>query len=250
MGGGRLAVDRERWERAQAWELAFWRGAQRKTGARRIIYPLVRPLLVALESKRATGDDWNLWWRRQLESYRFLPVNLGDVIELGCGPYTNVRLILRGRTARRVVCSDPLAGEYVTFRHRWLARAARKGWVEIDTHPIEECPFPPGSFDVVVLINVLDHVMDAEVCLRTAVELVRPGGYLIFGQDLSEREGTRPTWFDEGHPIRLTIGDVSPVLQQFDLLVQKVLSREESRDPRTQAGVWVFAGKRRAQAGT
>ena len=100
-----IAVDRERWERAQAWELAFWQRDQKRTGLRRIAYPILRPLLAAVGSKRATGDDWNLWWRDQLDGYRFLPDDLGDFIELGCGPYTNTRLILNGRTARRVVAA-------------------------------------------------------------------------------------------------------------------------------------------------
>ncbi len=241
-----LAVDRQRWERAQAWELAFWRRAQQKRGIRRVVYTLAKPVLVALNSRRATGDDWNFWWSRQLDSYQFLPGDLGDVIELGCGPYTNTRVILRGRTARLVVCSDPLAAEYVGFESRWLARAARKRLIEIDTHPIEECPFPPSSFDVVVLINVLDHVMDAAVCLRIAVDLVRPGGFFIFGQDLSDpKEVDRPEWYDEGHPIKLTLDDVVGPLEEFEPLVQRVLSPEESRDPRTQSGVLVFAGKKR-----
>ena len=240
-----LSVDRTRWEDAQAWELAFWQRAERKTGLRRAAYVILRPALSILGSRRATGDDWNLWWQEQFDGYRFLPDSLGDVIELGCGPYTNIRLLLAGRSARRAVCSDPLASEYLRFRHRWLAVASRRGLIEIDDHPLEECPFSPGSFDVVVLINVLDHVMDASTALSRAVDLVRPGGYFIFGQDLSDlAKAGEYEWHEQGHPIKLTIDDVAPSLQVFDPIINKVLSREESRDPRTQTGVLVFAGRR------
>ena len=238
-----LAVDKERWQRAQAWELAFWQQAQQKRGARRLAYWALRPALAALGSKRASGDDWNLLWRDHLDGYEFLPTDLGDMIELGCGPYTNTRLILQGRTARRVVCSDPLAASYLEFKHRWLARAAQKGRVEVDAHPIEECPFPPESFDVVVLINVLDHVMDAALCLERAVNLVRPGGYFVFGQNLTDSDDTgRTEWFDEGHPIRLAMDDVRPFLARFEPLVHKVL--EDSDPLSTQTSLLAFAGRR------
>src|SRR5919202_1432791 len=98
-----LAVDEERWQRAQQWELAFWRREQQRTGWRRVAYAVLRPLLVAIESRRATGDDWNLWWSRQFDDYQFLPSQLGDYIELGCGPYTNTRVILKGRAGSRIV---------------------------------------------------------------------------------------------------------------------------------------------------
>ncbi len=130
-----MSVDEERWKRAQAWELEFWRREQKRTGWKKVVFPLARPVLSVLRSTRVTGDDWNLWWREQFEGYAFLPAHLGDFIELGSGPYTNTRLILRGRTADRIVCSDPLAKEYITFEGRWLSEAVAKGIVEIDDHP-------------------------------------------------------------------------------------------------------------------
>ena len=163
-----MSVDRDRWKRAQEWELAFWQRAQVKTGWKKVAFRIARPILSAIQSRRATGDDWNHWWRDQFEGYSFLPDHLGDYIELGCGPYTNTRLVLKDRSADRVVCSDPLAEQYLEFSGRWLADAARKGKIEIDANPIEELPFPPSSFDVVVIINVLDHVMDADACMRNS----------------------------------------------------------------------------------
>jgi SAM-dependent methyltransferase len=237
------SVDRDRWKRAQDWELAFWRREQSRTGWKRVVYPILRPVLAALGSHRATGDDWNLWWRAQFDDYAFLPRELGDVIELGCGPYTNVRLILKDHTTRRAVCSDPLADEYLTFRGRWLAEAAEKGIIEVDNHPIEEAPFAPETFDVVVLINVLDHVMDAEKCMVTAVGLLRPGGYLIFGQDLNDPETVgKYEWFEEGHPIRPTLADVEPHLDAFEPVLSKTVP---PRDEHLQTGVLVFAGRKR-----
>lgn len=240
-----LAVDRERWQRAQEWELAFWQRDQKRPPLKRLAYRMLEPLLLATNSSKATGDDWNRWWKKQFDDYRCLPDHLGDYIELGCGPYTNTRLILEERTAGTVVCSDPLADEYLKFGSRWLARAYGRGLVEVDTHPIEECPFPERSFDTVVLINVLDHVRDARLCMEITAGLLRPGGYLIFGQDVADPDSIGAPeyeWFEEGHPIRPTADDVGEWLQQFEAVLTKTVP---PRDPRLQTGVLVFAGKKR-----
>ncbi|MGH8010357.1 MAG: class I SAM-dependent methyltransferase [Candidatus Binatia bacterium] len=236
------SVDEKRWQRAQEWELAFWLREQKPPIWKRIGLGVLGPLLRPLGSPLATGDDWNLWWREQFDNYEFLPRDLGDYIELGCGPYTNTRLIVKGREARRIICSDPLAREYLNFKKRWLARAHEKGLVTIDSHAIEELTLSPQSFDTVVLINVLDHVLDAERCMEIATGLLRPGGYLIFGQDLADPAsfGNREyEWFEEGHPIRLTAEDVSPWLKPFETVLEKTVP---PRDKRLQTGVLVFAG--------
>lgn len=237
-----MSVDRERWKQAQEWELALWKRAQTRTGWRRFAYPILRPLLSVFRPKHVTGDDWNEWWAKQFDEYGFLPGHLGDYIELGCGPYTNTRLILKDRTADRVVCSDPLAGEYVKFKGRWLSEAVAHGTVELDTHPIEETPFPAGTFDVVVLINVLDHVRDADACMRTAVGLLKPGGYLVFGQNLVNVEAMgQYEWFEEGHPIRATDEDVEEHLRGLSPVLSKTLP---PNDPPIHQGVLVYAGRR------
>jgi SAM-dependent methyltransferase len=201
-------------------------------------------VLRALNWSRAWGDDWNHWWKERFDGYRFLPPHLGTCIELGCGPYTNIRLILEGRSADRVVCSDPLAGSYVGFSGRWLAQAHAAGRVEVDTHPIEETPFAPESFDLVVMINVLDHVRDAELCMRTAIDLVRPGGHFLLGQDLSDEEDVRRHPHDVGHPIRLRREDLEPHLRPLTTAFRRDLAREEGRDPSLHYATLVYAGKR------
>ena len=239
-------VTQERWRQAQAWERELWVTSQHKHGWRRVAWPIVKPVLRTVGWKRAWGDDWNYWWAERFDNYRFLPEKLGDYIELGCGPYTNTRLILAGRRARRVVCSDPLAETYITFPDRWLARAHRAGEVEIDAHPIEELPFERETFDVVVMNNVLDHVRDADLCLEKATGLLRPGGIFVLGQDLSDEEDVRRHPEDIGHPIRLAREDVDRHLGGFETLLRKDLSRDEGREPRLHYGTLIFAGCKRA----
>jgi SAM-dependent methyltransferase len=238
------SVTEERWREAQHWELALWRTAQRKRGWKRLVWPVVAPALRALNWRRSWGDDWNHWWKSRFDGYGFLPSHVGDFIELGCGPYTNTRLILDGRDASRVVCSDPLIRSYSTFRGRWLAEAYAAGRVEIDEHAIEALPFSPESFDVVVMINVLDHVRDADVCMRKATGLVRPGGYFVIGQDLSDEDDIAHHPFDVGHPIRLRREDLEPFLEGLETVIRKDLPREEGRDPRLHYATLVYAGRK------
>jgi SAM-dependent methyltransferase len=241
------SVNHERWLEAQAWEREFWVSAERRRGWRRVAWPLLRPVLRRVGWYRAWGDDWNHWWADQFHGYAFLPPDLGDYIEVGCGPYTNTRVILSARTASRVVCSDPLIETYLNFRDRWLATVHRSGQVETDAHPIEELPFEPESFDTLVMINVLDHVRDADRCLEVVTGLVRPGGTLILGQDLSDAEDVRRHPDDVGHPIRLTRADVDRHLGDFEPVVNKNLPRNAGRDPRLHYGTLVYAGVKSAR---
>ncbi len=242
------SVSRERWLEAQAWERDLWVTSHRRRGWRRVAWPVVKPVLRAAGWRRAWGDDWNHWWAERFENYEWLSEDLGDYIEVGCGPYTNTRLVMSGRSADRVICSDPLVETYLALRDRWLSMAHRTGRVEVDSHPIEELPFPQESFDTLVMINVLDHVQDADRCLEVVTGLLRPGGILILGQDLSDDDDVRRHPEDIGHPIRLTLEDVEEHLTGFDRLLSKTLSREAGRDPRLHYGTLIFAGAKRNDA--
>ena len=121
-------VSRERWQEAQAWERDLWVSSTRKRGWRRVAWPVLRPVLRAVALQRAAGDDWNHWWSDHFDNYSFLSEHLGDYIEVGCGPYTNTRLIFcPGHTAMRVVCSDPLAATYLELQGPLAFRGPPRG---------------------------------------------------------------------------------------------------------------------------
>jgi len=198
------------------------------------------------------GDYWNYWWREQFENYSAIPKRLDSAIELGCGPYTNMRLILLDRCIDYVVCSDPLAREYIKFKGQWLAEQHAKGKIVLDWSRAEKSPFASSFFDLVVMINVLDHVQDAHACLATAIRLTKPGGYFVFGQDLSNKENIERVYIPEkvgediGHPIRLQQSDLDPILMPvFEPILYKILSREESRAPNAHYGTYLFIGRKR-----
>ena len=242
-----LAVSEERWRQAQEWEAAFWR-SQNPAPSRTLVARAKRLVKRALGMQKTnTGDDWNHWWAEKFGGYAALPARLESAIELGCGPYTNLRVILPGREARRVVCSDPLVREYLQFEDRWLGQAWRRGAVEVDDHPIEACVFESESFDLVVMINVLDHVRDAMECLRQAARITRPGGWLVVGQDLSNAEDVARTGEDTGHPIRIGQATLdTALLPEFEAKLHRVLAREEGRNPEAHCGTYLFIGAKRS----
>src|SRR5580765_6007469 len=100
-------VSVERWREAQAWEKNHWVNTQqlRARYAKNIIWRL---LSAAGMVPKYRGDDWNTWWKREFDDYNFLPGEVENALEAGCGPYTNVRLMLDRCRINHMVLSDPL----------------------------------------------------------------------------------------------------------------------------------------------
>lgn len=232
-GSSVTKVSKARWLEAQAWERQAWRNAE--PGRLKNIWRRI-------SGRNVDGDDWNCWWAEQFGGYEFLPKDLGAYIELGCGPYTNTRLIIANRSTTRCVCSDPLIHTYLEFEQRWLSSAHHLGIVEVDDHPVEDLPFAAGTFDTVVMINVLDHVQDADACLKAAVSLLRPNGHFILGQDLSDDADAQLPQ-DTGHPIRMHLDDVLLHLGALETVRFSVLERGEGRNPEAHYATLVYVGR-------
>jgi ubiquinone/menaquinone biosynthesis C-methylase UbiE len=223
------AYELDAWKKQNSWYVSLAKSMMKACGL----------------SKVSVGDDWNHWWKQQFDDYRVLPEAMENVVELGCGPYTNMRLISEGRKFGSIVCSDPLAKDYINFKKRWLSRQYHDARITLDSHPIEECPFRDDYFDLVVLVNVLDHVQDAEKCLETAIGILKPGGWFVFGQDLTDEEDAKLTKDDVGHPIKISDAQIDAVLlHRFNASLYKVLPRHEGRNPQGHCGTYCFIGRK------
>ena len=132
-------VTRERWLVAQEWERHHWVRTQ-YLRARYFKNTIWRLLAVAGLVPKHRGDDWNVWWRAQFADYDFLPAEVENAIEVGCGPYTNVRLMLDRCRIRHLVLSDPLIRTYVHFKLTFVAEMYRKAACILDDHPLEALP--------------------------------------------------------------------------------------------------------------
>jgi SAM-dependent methyltransferase len=74
----------------------------------------------------------------------------------------------RGHQVRGVELS-PVAAR---FAKEQLGLEIHEGW-------LEEAPFEPGSFDLAVADNVLEHTLSPRRTLRTLRRFLRPGGHLL-----------------------------------------------------------------------
>jgi SAM-dependent methyltransferase len=246
-----VQVRPERWQEAQAWEREQWIHTERMRAkfGKNYLWRLLAWLKIKPPHR---GDDSNGWWRNQFENYDFVPKHLGNAVELGCGPYTNMRLILEGRSCHHLALSDPLIRTYVHFPLAFIGDLYRRGFCLLDDHPIEACPFASDYFDLVVMTNVLDHVQDAARCMAQAVRITRPGGLLIIGQDLSNEEDAQRMQNDPGqigHPIRVDHTWMDTHLTGFSPVLKRVLPREAGRAPEHHYGTYVFAGQKNGEQG-
>lgn len=243
----RTKVTKERWQKAQDWEKNFWIFTQKQRAkyGKNAIWKILA--LIGLKSKYR-GDDWNEWWREQFDNYGFLPEKVNNAVELGCGPYTNFRLINEKCSPKHLFLSDPLIKTYINFKQTFVSEMFLKGGCLIDDHPIEEGPFASNYFDLTVMINVLDHVCDATLCVKNAIRITKPAGILIIGQDLTddddwEKIANKPE--DIGHPIKVNhkwLDDL--LLTDFEVIRQKILPRESGRNPKHHYGTYLFAGRK------
>ena len=97
--------------------------------------------------------------------------------------------------------------------------------------------------DLVICINVLDHVNNYEQCMKEIFRVLSEDGLLILGQDLSNQEDLDhcpESYADVGHPI--TIDHI--VLEQtfagnYHKYFEKILPRVEGRNPKAHYATYL-----------
>ena len=126
-----------------------------------------------LASLEATGENpWipeRLW--QEMEATTVALVSKyskpGDaILDVGVGL---ARILSRFQTLRRF-------GMDISWGYLKVART--KG-VDVCYSRIEDMPYRADSFDVLVCTDVLEHVLDLNLCCRKLIEVVKPGGVLI-----------------------------------------------------------------------
>lgn len=144
--------------------------------------------------------------------FRALPNDLGDVLELGSGPYTKTRLILEQdepkQTVKSVTLVDPLLDEYLSNPNITTSFDRKELCVKNSCIPVtllsstaEALDPNQRQYDTIILVNTLEHTENAVTILHNIYHLLKPRGILVFGEEYATRMQLETA--DACHPIRI-----------------------------------------------
>jgi SAM-dependent methyltransferase len=259
---GVARVDDARWREAQRYERRTW-----------------------MQRGLRAASDRNEHHRDRFEGYTALRgLRFRRGIELGCGPFTNLRLILETCRIDEVVLLDPLIEDYL--RHPFCRyrggrlggllrehparlpsyalhplRALRSkanefrvgGWLGRPVTPVAamiETFEADAPFDVVVMINVLEHCRDAHAVFARIDAMLAPGGIFLYHDKMYDAAGVREllaVLYDAGHPLRVDHSVVDSFLEpRFEPLLRREHPVvEEFRGVRLDHRELYFIGRKR-----
>jgi ubiquinone/menaquinone biosynthesis C-methylase UbiE len=118
----------------------------------------------------------------------------------------------------------------------------------LDDHSLEELPFADAYFDLAVMINVLDRVKDARACMENLIRVLKPGGFIVIGQDLTGEVDSREhaEGLKTSHPITLDEDWFKPYLDgKFESVLHRVFPREIGRAPQWHHRTLIFSDRNR-----
>jgi hypothetical protein len=263
-GQGIITVSKNRWNTAQTYERQTW---MVKAGAH-------------------STEDRNRDHLANFDNFRCLNgMVFNHAIELGCGPFTNLRYIMRSCRIQKCTLLDPLAEDYFQHRHcnykdhflrgdarplfdklsRTIVHRAFRRVIkrtapnllfatlpiqEIIAKPIEEMPIK-GEYDLIVIINVIEHCYDARLIFDKIKSMASKDAILVFHDkyyyhDQVSRDVSR--LYDAGHPLRVDRSVVDDFLDSTCTPIYRKIGRKESRVAGVDLGhdTLYFVGKLKA----
>ncbi|MBW1802377.1 MAG: tetratricopeptide repeat protein [Deltaproteobacteria bacterium] len=183
---GVIVIDQERWNSAQEFE----KKCQMVQGVN-------------------NTDDRNIDHQRLFHHYEALADQYFErVIEFGCGPFTNIPPILEQiKRPGQISLLDPLADEYLDHPNCVYQNGDIKGVpVRLIASTIEEFT-PEEQYDLVVMINVLEHCYHVPIILDTVTSCLKKNGCFVFADKVLRKEDITTllaNQFDAGHPIKVS----------------------------------------------
>jgi len=202
--GAILKVDRDRWLDAQHYERKTW-----------------------MEIGLGFSDDRNYDHYERFDSYKAIVEHqkskkIEKVIELGCGPFTNVRTLLNKLPdIKEIHLLDPLLNEYLSHPN-CMYKNKKIEIFDVVTHsyPIEE--FDGSSkYDLVIMNNVLEHCYNIEIIFDKILSILDSNGIFIFSDVyFSESDVEKMVYqiYDTGHPIKVSSSYMNDFLSNFNPL--------------------------------
>ncbi len=221
---GVVAISKERWRSAQRYEEFTW--MRQCTGA---------------------ASDRNEDYQQKFNHYALLrDLGIAHATELGCGPFTNMRLIIQNvPSIMEVALIDPLLNTYLEHPHCQYKLGLEGVQTALFNQTAEEYRGQPT--DLVVLVNVLEHCFDIGAIFDTVDAILKPGGAFVFSDMKIEPDVLKEmvaTRYNAGHPLRSTPAFLESRLANFDELfrIEEQIRLSDELFPATE--VW-FIGKKK-----
>jgi SAM-dependent methyltransferase len=202
---GVVQVDKERWEKAQSYERGTW-----------------------MSDQVDVCDDRNMEHSERFKGYEVLSGRCSPhVIELGCGPFTNARLVLpRLAHCVDVTLLDPLVDTYLQHPNCTYVSGELCGVPATTLASSIEAFKAVQPYDLLILVNVLEHCFNVPRVFEVVTSALRSGGILVFAECVWRPEDLPrvvENWYDAGHPIRLSADYVTTFLHgSFRTLFEQV----------------------------
>lgn len=129
-------------------------------------------------------EEWSVDLKNRLDAdlplqekfVAMLPLQVEvNIIDVGAGPLTSIGKKYRGKQVM-ITAVDPLADEYDRLLDKYHIQPlirTQKGEAE---NLAEK--FPPGSFDLVIAQNSIDHSYDPQAAIHQMIEVATHGGYI------------------------------------------------------------------------
>jgi SAM-dependent methyltransferase len=161
----------------------------------------IPPSELAPSEKLARGPEMGTPWRRA--NWRFLEQQVARlapealILDVGAG---------RGDFADLLVGRKSIALDIYPYPE-----------VDLVCDLTQTAPFQAGCFDAVLLMNVLEHVQDAQALLSVLVRLLRPGGILILAIPFLVKIHQAPIDY-----VRYTHYALQRLGEEFDLTVSQL----------------------------
>jgi|SRR5947209_10958173 len=172
-----------------------------------------------------------------------VPVSARRVLDVGCG-YGALGELLKARGHE--VSGVELVPEAATHARRFLDR------VEVADVETDGMPFAAGSFDAIILADVLEHLIDPWQVAKQAAELLAPGGCVIASvpnvQNIDVlRRLVRGRWdyrergiLDRGHLRFFTVRTLRRMLEEAGLRVTRTVPHYRRTWRRSLANLMTF----------
>jgi SAM-dependent methyltransferase len=140
-------------------------------------------------------------------------------IELGCGPFTNIRTIIDLLPdLEELHLLDPLINDYLDHPNcKYKNKKMSKFNVVTHNYPIEDFK-TENKYDLVIMNNVLEHCFDIDKIFKNILDMLNPNGFFIFSDVYFEKEDVERMVniiYDAGHPIRLSSSYMYDFLNNF-----------------------------------